>query len=63
VHAALPGIGPAHFARWLAVFRDTTLATCDAQAPHIFIRLAERIAQSLQTGIALHRAAAADNAN
>jgi hemoglobin len=54
VHAGLPGIGPAHFDRWLALFRLTAGDICSPAAAGLFIDRAERIAQSLQLGIALH---------
>lgn len=54
-HALLPGIGAAHFDRWLALFRETARDVCPAEAAALFIDRAERIAQSLEMGIALHR--------
>lgn len=56
-HAAIPGIGSEHFTRWLQLFRQTAAEVCDTAAADLFIDRAERIAQSLQAGIALHRAA------
>ncbi|MBL8882821.1 MAG: group III truncated hemoglobin [Hyphomicrobium sp.] len=56
-HARIPGISRSHFARWLVLFRDTASETCPADAADLFIDRAERIAQSLQLGIALHRSA------
>lgn len=58
IHASIPGIERAHFGRWLELFRDTARDICTATAADLFIDRAERIAQSLQIGIALHRAAA-----
>lgn len=55
VHARLPGIGEEHFERWLALFRDTATNVCTTEAGQLFVDRAERIAQSLQLGIALHR--------
>jgi hemoglobin len=55
VHARLPGIGDAQFDRWLEVFRQTASETCPPPAAGHFIDRAERIAQSLLLGIALHR--------
>jgi hemoglobin len=50
-HAPLP-IGPAHFARWLALFRETARAVCPpAGAAHVVER-AERIARSLEIAVA-----------
>lgn len=54
-HAALPGIGARHFEHWLALFRATAREHCPPEAAALFINRAERIAQSLQLGIALHR--------
>ncbi|MCC7251829.1 group III truncated hemoglobin [Hyphomicrobium sp.] len=54
-HAKIPGIDSAHFDRWLAIFRDTASEVCSGEAVALFIDRAERIAQSLQIGIALHR--------
>ncbi len=53
-HARIPGISRSHFARWLVLFRDTAGEICPADAADLFIDRAERIAQSLQLGIALH---------
>jgi hemoglobin len=58
-HAALPQIGPAHFVQWLALFRATAADVCPPEAAALFIDRAERIAQSLQIGIAIHRGEAA----
>lgn len=55
VHAALPGIDRSHFLRWLAIFRDTADEHCPPAAAALFVDRAERIAQSLQMGIAIHR--------
>ena len=55
VHAALPGIGAAHFERWLALFERTAARVCPAEAAGLFVDRAHRIAQSLQAGIALVR--------
>lgn len=55
VHAALPAISAAHFDRWLDLFGDAARACCPPDATALFVDRAERIAQSLQMGIALHR--------
>lgn len=55
VHAELPEISAAHFEQWLALFRDTAYEACPLPAAQLFVDRAERIAQSLQLGIALHR--------
>ncbi len=57
-HARIPDISRSHFARWLVLFRDTASEICPADAADLFIDRAERIAQSLQMGIALHRSSA-----
>lgn len=54
-HAELPEIVPEHFQRWLALFQVTVRATCPDAAARQFVDRSERIAQSLQLGIALHR--------
>jgi len=52
-HAALPDIAPPHFSRWLAIFRSTVEAECPARAAALFLDRAQRIAQSLELGIAM----------
>lgn len=54
-HAALPDIAAHHFAHWLALFSDTARVHCPPRAAALFVDRAERIAQSLQMGISLHR--------
>lgn len=54
-HAALPDITPAHFERWLALFQLTATRTCPPEAAEVFVDRANRIAESLQMGIAIHR--------
>lgn len=54
-HAKLRGIEAAHFTRWLALFRETACDVCPPQAAALFIDRAERIAESLQLGVALNR--------
>jgi hemoglobin len=55
VHARLPGISDAHFARWLSLFGETAREVCPAPAAELFADRAGRIAESLKIGIALHR--------
>jgi hemoglobin len=55
VHAELPNLSRHHFECWLGLFRQTALDTCPEPAALAFIDRAERIAESLQLGIALHR--------
>ena len=45
-HARLP-ISPAHFERWLELFRETARSTCPPQGAALLIDRAERIATSL----------------
>jgi len=54
-HARLAGIGPEHFARWLELFGQTALQVCPAEAAALFVDRAQRIAESLQLGIAISR--------
>lgn len=55
VHAAIPGLGPAHFARWLQLFRQTVERVCPGEPAALFLRKAETIGQSLQLGLATLR--------
>lgn len=55
VHAAMPDIGPTHFAHWLRLFGETASETCPVAAAALFRARADMIAQSLQLGIAAHR--------
>jgi hemoglobin len=55
VHARLPGATPDAFKRWLALFRETVRDLCPPTAAAVFIDRSERIGESLQIGIALHR--------
>lgn len=55
VHAELSDITPAHFDRWLDLFQVTAVETCPPDAAGFFVDRANRIAESLQLGIALHR--------
>lgn len=54
-HAKLPGLKGAHFSRWLALFGETAWDVCPTEPAALFIDRAERISESLQLGIALHR--------
>ena len=54
-HAKIAEIGPAHFARWLELFAQTAREVCPPQAAALFVDRAQRIAQSLQLGIAVTR--------
>ncbi len=57
VHAGLAEIAPEHFPRWLALFGQTARELCPPEAAALFIDRAGRIAESLQTGIAIARGA------
>jgi hemoglobin len=54
-HVRIPDIGPAHFARWLEIWRETARALCPRPAADLFIAKAEVIGRSLQMGIAVSR--------
>ncbi|CAN5327914.1 group III truncated hemoglobin [soil metagenome] len=53
-HSPLP-IGRAEFARWLAIFAETANSVCPPVAAAHFIERANRIANSLEAGIAASR--------
>lgn len=55
VHADIADIERAHFAHWLGLFRETARDTCPPACAALFIDRAERIAQSLEMGISIHR--------
>jgi hemoglobin len=55
VHANLPQIAPEHFVQWLGLFRATAADICPPEAAALFVDRSERIAESLQMGIAIHR--------
>lgn len=55
VHAEIDEISPLHFEQWLALFQATAIRTCPPDAAAVFVDRANRIAESLQLGIALHR--------
>ncbi len=50
-HAPLP-VGGVHFDRWLYLFRNSARKVCPPTAAEYFIVRAERIAESLELGIA-----------
>jgi hemoglobin len=54
-HAALPEIDNHHFAHWLQLFAETAREVCPPDAADLFIDRSQRIAQSLEQGIAMHR--------
>lgn len=55
VHAGIPEITDAHFARWLELFQESAVELCPQPAAALFIDRANRIAESLKLGIAIHR--------
>ena len=55
VHAGLPDIDGPHFARWLALFKETAESMCPPEAAELFVDRSQRIAESLQAGIAVAR--------
>jgi hemoglobin len=55
VHAALPEVDAAHFVHWPALFRETADEICPPAAAALFIDRSQRIAESLQLGIEIHR--------
>ena len=50
-HLPLP-VDAAHFDRWLALFEETAREVCPAVAAAHFVERAQRIAESLELGIA-----------
>jgi hemoglobin len=54
-HLALPGLGEAHFRRWLTLFRDTVRSTCPPEVAALFMDRALRIAHSFRLAIAFRR--------
>lgn len=52
-HARLSGLTPAHFARWLELFKDTAETVLEPSAASQFTVMANRIGASLQMGIAV----------
>lgn len=54
-HAVLPGLTPALFQRWLALFRETTCALPNRAMGEQAFATAQRIAQSLWYGYQMSR--------
>lgn len=54
-HLRLPEISDAHFARWLALFRETAREAMPELGAPAVTAMAERIATSFRMAIALHR--------
>jgi hemoglobin len=55
VHANIPEIAPEHFGRWLELFAETAGEVCPPDAAALFVDRSQRIAQSLQMGLAVTR--------
>lgn len=54
-HAALPGLKASHFARWLAIWKQTAGEVCPPEAAAVFEARAEMIARGLMLGLAVSR--------
>ena len=55
-HIAIPGLSPAHFQIWLGLWDEAVAdVVSNSEAVSLFRDRAQRIAASLQTGIALHK--------
>lgn len=54
-HVVIPDLGDEHFARWLALFKETVDVICPAEVAALFVDRAERVAHSLRLGLAQHR--------
>lgn len=54
-HARIAGLSGEHFDQWLALFRETVQELCPPPAAALFTDRAERIADTLEAGIAQHR--------
>jgi len=55
-HIAIPGLASAHFQMWLDLWDETiSEVVANPDAARLFHDRAQRIATSLQTGIALHK--------
>ena len=57
-HLALPLLGPAHFRTWLGLFEETLAELCTPDQAEVFRVRAERVAESLNLGLAMRRGAA-----
>ncbi len=53
-HLTLSGLTPTHFRRWLDLFSNTAEEALSEDKARAFGEMAERIAQSLQMGLAFH---------
>ena len=53
-HMALSGLTPEHFARWLTLFQDTAQKRLTPEKADMMDKMARRIAQSFQMGLAVN---------
>lgn len=53
-HLTIDGLTPAHFTHWLALFKDTADTVLLPDQSDALHAMAERIAQSLQMGLAFN---------
>ena len=54
-HVVIPDLADEHFARWLALFKETVETICPPDVAALFVDRAERVAHSLRLGLAQHR--------
>lgn len=54
-HLRIPGLGEAHFRRWLSLFRDTVERLCPGDVAALFMDRALRIAHSFRLAVAFSR--------
>ena len=54
-HLRIPGLGEAHFRRWLTLFRDTVQRLCPEEIASLFMDRALRIAHSFRLAVAFSR--------
>lgn len=54
-HLAIPGLGEAHFRRWLTLFRETVTRLCPPEVARLFMDRALRIAHSFRLAVAFSR--------
>lgn len=54
-HLAIPGLGEAHFRRWLTLFRATVARLCPPEVARLFLDRALRIAHSFRLAVAFNR--------
>lgn len=55
VHLALPPLTDTHFRTWLGLFEETLGALCTPEQAEVFRVRAERVAESLNLGLAIRR--------